>query len=40
MRKLEASSNYFIHKIASGIPPSYLEFICNAKYGLALACSN
>ena len=40
MKKLEVSSNYFINKIASGNINHILEFICNAKYGKALACSN
>ena len=40
MKKLEVSSNYFINKIASGNINTILEFICNAKYGKALSCSN
>ena len=39
MMKLEASRDYFINKIATGTSFRYLEFICNAKYGKALASS-
>lgn len=40
MLKIESNNDFFIHKIASGILYIDLEFICNAKYGKALAYSN
>ncbi len=40
MMKVEASSDYFIHKIAEGLNSYILEFIRNAKYSKALAHSD
>lgn len=40
MMKVEASSDYFIHKIAEGTHTNMLEFIRNAKYSKALARSD
>lgn len=40
MLKVEASSDYFIHKIAEGTAFDMVEFIRNAKYSKALAHSD